>query len=73
MRQTGPGWESIVIDNRSTDGTGDDLAGVQDCLSGVRRPGSILNGSGQKLVGWPKNSGVRLILTYGNRFNSPTP
>ena len=30
FRQTGPNWELVVIDNGSTDGTGDYLAGVQD-------------------------------------------
>ena len=30
MRQTGPSWELIVINNGSSDGTGDYLAGVQD-------------------------------------------
>src|ERR1017187_6109128 len=30
MRQTGPNWELVVIDNGSTDGTGDYLAGIQD-------------------------------------------
>ena len=30
MRQTGPNWELIVVNNGSNDGTGDYLAGVQD-------------------------------------------
>ncbi len=30
FRQTGPNWELVVINNGSTDGTGDYLAGVQD-------------------------------------------
>src|ERR1039458_4642468 len=30
FRQTGPNWELVVIDNGSTDGTGDYLAGIQD-------------------------------------------
>ncbi len=30
FRQTGPNWDLIVINNGSTDGTGDYLAGVQD-------------------------------------------
>ena len=30
FRQTGPNWELVVINNGSTDGTGDYLAGAQD-------------------------------------------
>src|ERR1017187_2166932 len=30
FRQTGPNWELIVVNNGSTDGTGNYLAGVQD-------------------------------------------
>lgn len=30
FRQTGPNWELIVVNNGSSDGTGDYLGGVQD-------------------------------------------